>query len=378
MARKVRAAVLVDDRRLEIREFPRPAVGPDEGLLRVEASGICGSDVEQYHGALRSLGMPYPAVLGHEPVGIVDEIGEVAAQRWGVEAGDRVAVEPFLPCGHCDLCRSGRYTSCEASGRPLNLYSSIGTDVPPALWGGHAEYMYLHPNTVLHKVSKAIPADIAVMFNPLGAGVRWACQIPGTKLGDTVVVLGAGQRGLACVIAVKAVGAGTVIITDLAAAERKLNLARELGADHAIGVDREDAVARVCELTDGTLADVVVDVSAYATRPIVDALEMAKPGGTIVLAGLKGGKEIPGFVSDRIVQRSLTIKGAWGVDSPAYKQAIRLIESGRYPLERMRTHTFGLEETETAIRTLGGEIPGEDAIHVVVRPSGMLPRVVLS
>jgi threonine dehydrogenase-like Zn-dependent dehydrogenase len=183
------------------------------------------------------------------------------------------------------------------------------------------------------------------------------------------VILGAGQRGLCCVVALWAAGAGTIVITDVAAAGHKLRLARELGADHTIEVDRDDAVERVRALTGGRLADLVVDVSAYATQPVADALQMVRPGGTIVLAGLKGGGEIPGFVSDKIVQRQITLKGVWSVQGAAYKQALRIIESGRFPLERLRTHTFGLDDTETAIRTLAREAPGgEEPVHVVIRP----------
>ncbi len=368
MGQTVRAAVLVDDRQMEIQEFPRPQVTAETGLLRVEASGICGTDVEQYHGAVRARGFPYPAVIGHEPLGIVEEIGELAARRWGVQPGDRVAVEPFLPCGRCELCHSGIYTTCKA-GRRLNLYSCISTTESPSLWGGHAEYLYLHPNSVLHKVSHDVPAEIAVMFNPLGAGVKWACHLPGLRVGDTIVILGAGQRGLCSLIAARAAGAGLTIVTDVSAADHKLALAREMGADATIAVDREDPIERVREITNGRLADVVLDVSTYATQPVLDALHLVKPGGTIVLAGLKGGRPIPDFVSDLIITRSITIKGAYGVDSPAYRAAIQMIESGRFPLERMRTHTFALQDAELAIKTLAREAPGgEHAIHVVIRP----------
>jgi len=188
----IRAAVLVDDRRLEVQEFPRPETGPDDGLLRVEASGICGTDVEQYHGAARSLGQPYPAVLGHEPVGIVEEVGEVAARRWEVQPGDRVAVEPFFPCGRCEACRDGRYSAC--SGRP-SLYSFVATGVPPSLWGGHAEYLYLHPNSILHKLSPDLPADLAVLFNRWAPGWpgRSRCRGPGSATSSSSWVRGSGD-----------------------------------------------------------------------------------------------------------------------------------------------------------------------------------------
>jgi threonine dehydrogenase-like Zn-dependent dehydrogenase len=363
------AAVQTADRQLELREFPRPAIGADDALLRVEACGICGSDVEQFHGDLRSLGVTYPVIPGHEPLGIIDEIGDRAAQRWGVGPGDRVAVEPLIPCGTCALCLAGAYTSCTARALTERVYSIIRSDVPPALWGGYAQYMYLHPQTIVHRVSPTIPAEVGVMFNPLGAGVKWAVDVGGVTLGDTAVIFGAGQRGLACTIAAKAVGAGSVIITDVAAAQHKLALAREFGADHTIVADEEDVVARVRELTQGRLADVVVDVSAYATQPVVDAVEVVRARGTIVLAGVKGAnRTIPGFVSDRVVLKSITIKGIFGVDSPAYAQAICIIESGRYPLERLHSHDFGLADAATAVQTLAGSIPATPPIHVVIRP----------
>src|SRR5262249_22928945 len=131
----------------------------------------------------------------------------------------------------------------------------------------------------------------------------------------------------------------------------------------------EDVVARVRELTEGRLADVVVDVAAYATRPVVDAVEVVRPRGTIVLAGLKGAnRPIPGFVSGQVVLEPLTIKGVLGVDRPADARAIRIIESGRYPLGRLHTHDFGLADAALAVRTLAGDIPGTAPIHVVIRP----------
>jgi threonine dehydrogenase-like Zn-dependent dehydrogenase len=369
MSKTVVAAVLLGDKQLELQEFPRPQVNDNDALLRVEACGICGSDIEQFHGDLKSLGITYPIIPGHEPLGVIDEIGDIAARRWGVSTGDRVAVEPLMPCGTCPLCLGGFYTSCTSRKLNQRLYSCIRTDVPPALWGGYAQYMYLHPDTIVHRVTKDIPPEIGVMFNPLGAGVKWAVDVGGTRLGDTIVVFGSGQRGLACTIAAKAVGAKRVIITDVAAARYKLDLAREFGADDTIVADEENVVMRVQEITGGALADVVVDVSAYATQPVVDAVEVVKPRGTIVLAGLKGtNRPIPGFVSDKVVMKSVTIKGVLGVDSPAYEQAIRIIESGQYPLDRMHTHDFALAEAATAVRTLAGEIPGTEPTHITIRP----------
>ncbi len=364
MADMIRAAVQTGPRKIEIRAFPRPVIGPEDGgLLRVEACGICGSDVEQYKGHLSSQWLPM--VPGHEPLGILEEVSDAAAARWGVRPGDRVAVEILIPCRSCDLCLAGRYMSCR------NRIGSHGGSNPPerglGLWGGFAEYIHLHPNSILHKVRGDIPAEVAVMYNPLGAGVRWACHLGGVELGSTVLILGAGQRGLAAVLASRAAGAGTIIVTGLARDVGKLALAREFGADHTIDVEAEDTVARVLDLTGGAGADIVLELTPMASQPVLDAIHAVRWGGRVVLAGLKGGRPVE-LPTDLLINKSLTVMGAFSVDSRAYAEAIRLIETGRFPLERMHTHTFGLEDVPRAIETLAGEVPGEDAVHVAIMP----------
>jgi threonine dehydrogenase-like Zn-dependent dehydrogenase len=239
---------------------------------------------------------------------------------------------------------------------------------PPGLYGAYAEYMWLHPNSVLHKVAPNLPAALAVMFNPMGAGFRWAVEIPQTKPGDTVLILGPGQRGLASVLACRAVGAGTIIVTGLSADAAKLALAREFGADHTLDVEREDVRRRVRELTNGRGADVVIDVSSYATEPVAAALDYVAPGGAVVLAGVKGFKPIPDFVSDKLVMKEVRVFGAIGVTSSAYRAAIRLIEKGGTPIAKMHTHDFALRDAEKAIRTLARQIPGEESIHSCLVP----------
>jgi threonine dehydrogenase-like Zn-dependent dehydrogenase len=218
-------------------------------------------------------------------------------------------------------------------------------------------------------VDPALPPQIAVMFNPLGAGFRWAVELPGTGPGDTVLILGPGQRGLASVIACREAGARRIIVTGLAADARKLALARELGANATIDVENEDARQRVRELTDGDGADVVVEVSSYATAPVAEALDYVRPGGTVVLAGVKGFQPIPDFVSDKIVLKEITLRGAIGVTSSGYRRAIELIESRSHPLERLHTHDFALRDAERAILTLARQIPGEESIHSCLLPA---------
>jgi threonine dehydrogenase-like Zn-dependent dehydrogenase len=364
VADTVRAAVQTGPRHIEIREFPRPVIGPDDGgLLRIEACGICGSDVEQYKGSMGDRWLPM--VPGHEPLGIIEEVSEKAAARWGVQPGDRVAVEILIPCRSCDRCLAGRYMSCR------NRIGSHGGSNPPerglGLWGGFSEYIHLHPNSILHKMRADIPAEVAVMFNPLGAGVRWAAHLGGIQLGDTVLILGAGQRGLSAVLAARTAGAGTIIVTGLTRDAAKLALAREFGADVTINVEEEDTVERVQEITGGAGADLVLELTPMAAQPVRDALNAVRWGGRVVLAGLKGGRPVE-LSTDLIINKAITVAGAFSVDSRAYAEAIRLIETGRFPLERMHTHTFGLDDVSRAIETLAGEIPGENAVHVAIAP----------
>ncbi|MET7518075.1 zinc-binding dehydrogenase [Streptomyces sp. NPDC005480] len=365
---KVRAAVQLGPGKLEFRSFDRPRTGADDALVRIEANGLCGSDLETFHGRVPMRG-GYPVIPGHEPLGVVEEIGEKAAARWGVQVGDRIAVEVLVPCRACARCLSGGYMSCR-NRTVTHGYTPVSRE--PSLFGGLAEYLYVHPDAVVHKVSSALPAEVAVMYNPLGAAVRWTAHLGGVQLGDTVLILGAGQRGILAAAAAKAAGAARVIVTGLARDTHKLGLAREFGADHTLVVDGADAqntVDLVTELTDGELADVTLEMTPMAAQPLDDALRATRHGGRIVVAGLKGGRPIP-LDSDQVVNKALTLVGAYGVDSRGYAEAIRLLESGRFPFARLHTHTFELGETERALATLAGEIAGEEAVHVAVTPGG--------
>jgi threonine dehydrogenase-like Zn-dependent dehydrogenase len=355
------AMVQTGVRTLEPRDIPIPEIDADSALLEVEVCGICGSDYEQYEGVLRT---PMPVIPGHEPLGRIAAIGDRAAQRWGVDIGDRVAVETMLSCRHCQPCLGGTYHLCDHR----RIYSYIPLSDAPGLWGAYSQYMYLHPNSVVHRVDPTLPPELAVMFNPLGAGFRWAVEMPRLQPGETVVILGPGQRGLASVLACREAGAGTIIVTGLDADAAKFKVAKLFGADHCINVQQEDSVARVKAITHGRGADVVVDVSAYATQPVVDALRMVRPGGRIVLAGVKGFKPVDGFVSDLVVMKEITIMGAIGVTSTGYRQAIRVIEREREKLRPMHTHDFPLREAELAIQTLARQVPGAGSIHSSLIP----------
>lgn len=361
-----RAAIQVGDRAIEVRELPLPEhVWDDEALLEVEGCGMCGTDYEQYVGAMAESGMlsRYPVIPGHEPVGHIARIGKDARRRWGVEEGDRVAVEPLVRCGTCEGCTSG---TVFCAGR--FVYSMVPLDIGPGLWGGFATHMLLRPGTVLHKVPNGLSVADAVLFNPVAAGLEWTLVAGGLRVGDDVLVMGPGQRGLACVVAAREGGARRIVVTGLRSDAHKLDLARKLGATDVLLADEVDVPAAVHELTGGRGVDVVVDVSAFATKPVTDAIDAVRLGGTIVLAGIKGMREVPGFVSDRVVLRGLRIVGVIGVSSWAYRRAIDLVASRRHPLDELHTHTYSIDELDTALRVLGNEVEGEHAVHVTVVP----------
>ena len=355
------AMVQTARRTLEGREFRIPDVRDDDAVLEVEACGICGSDCEQFEGELP---LPWPVIPGHEPLGRIAAIGDGAARRWGVDVGDRVAVETLLACQQCPVCLSGQYQRCPK----LRVYSLISAEESPALWGAYSQYMYLAPSSILHRMDASIPPELAVLFNPLAAGQRWSVDIPQTGPDDTVLIMGPGQRGLASVIACKEAGARQVIVSGLEADAHKLEVARTFGADVTVDVQNEDLAERVRAATDGHGPTVVVDVSPYATQPILDAIDLVARGGTIVLAGIKGSNTVSNLPSDTIVGKEITIKGATGQTSGAYRAAIATIESGQVPLEAMHTHEFPIDQAELAIRTLAREIPGEESIHSCLIP----------
>lgn len=365
MTRTARAIVQTGPGALEERALPLPEIGVDDALLRIEACGICGSDYEQYEGALPAR---YPVIPGHEPVGRIAEIGAQAAERWGVTEGDRVCVEALAPCGECTQCGRGDTHLCSGRGG-IASYGFLPLSIAPGLWGGYSEYLYLPPAVRVHRIDGSVAPDIATLFNPLGAGFRWAVAMPRLREGETIVILGSGQRGLAGVIAAKEAGAGKIIVTGLERDAAKLGLARDFGADVTIVADKEDVRSAVREATGGRGADVVIDVTSYATEAVNQAIDISRRGGRVVLAGTKGlTNPVGGFQSDKIVLKELTVMGALGVDHDSYERAVRLLESRKYPLEKMHTHTLPLDQADHALRLLAGKVSDKRAIHIALVP----------
>lgn len=363
-----RAAVATAARTTELREFAIPRAGPDDGVLRVEAAAVCGTDWEIYGRESRGRGLG-PLILGHENVGRVVALGERAAARWGVTVGDRVAVEEFLPCGTCRLCRGGHYRLCAATDSrgdgPFLRYGSTPVTVAPSLYGGFAEYLYLHPRAIVYPVGDDVEPEPAALFVPVANGIRWVVEEGGLRLGQTVVVQGPGQHGLGCVVAAREAGAASVIVVGAAADRHRLDVAVKLGADHAV---IDDPVEAVLDLTGGAGADVVVDLAPGAPDTVERAIAMCAPRGTLVLAASKHARPVAGFPHDAVVRKELRLLGVRGHDHRSVEPAIELIRSGRRPLGLLATHRFPLDRTDEALR-MAGQRTDPAAIHVSILPN---------
>jgi threonine dehydrogenase-like Zn-dependent dehydrogenase len=360
-----RAAVMTGPKATEVRDLPLPDVPPDGGLLKVIAAGICGSDVPMYASDVN-----VPRILGHENVGTIAKIGDIAKERWGLNVGDMVALEEYLPCGHCIDCRTGEYRSClqTDSKRPGALrYGTTGLATEPSLWGGYSQYQYLHPRSVFHKVPEGVEPRIAAMALPIGNGFQWAYLDGGAGPGQTVVVQGPGQQGLACVVAAKVAGATTIICTGLARDAHRLEAAKRLGATHTVCVDEESLDDAIARITKGAGVDLVLDVSSGGADQVVGGgIRALKKRSKLLVAAYKR-KKIDQFDLDLVIQKQATVRGVRGHSYKAVELALDLMAAKTVDLEAMSTHHFGLDKVDYALRLVGGEVQ-DGAIHVTVTP----------
>jgi threonine dehydrogenase-like Zn-dependent dehydrogenase len=366
VAEGVLAAVQVGPEQTVLRELALPEVPEDAALLKVEAAGVCGSDVGAYKRAVNG-----ERIMGHENVGFLARVGGAFARRWGVKEGDRVAVEEYLPCGHCELCLRGEFRHCAATDVHSNpgalRYGNTPLTTPPGLWGGYSHYLFMPPATVLHRMPEHVPPEQAAMALPIGNGIQWAVVEGQVGPGRSIAILGPGQQGLGCVLAAKTAGADQVILVGLARDDRRLEVGRRLGADETIVADQADVRERVKAVTAGKGVDCVVDTSSAPSSEMVPlAIDLVKrKEGRIVVQSIGG--TIADFPIEQLARKYITVKAARGHSYAAVEQAIQRIASGKYPLDLMCTHTFGLDGVDTAIKSTGGTgLPG--AIHVTVRP----------
>jgi len=344
----------------------------------VQMVGVCGSDPGIYRGKEGRQPRPYPIIMGHEMVGEIAEIGEVAASSHKVQKGDRVIVEYAFGCGHCEACLKGYYTRCESN---LCYGSMISCKDSPYLWGAYAEYMHIAPRAMVHKISKTLPDEVAILISAvLGNAIRWLRIKGGVSAGDTVVIEGPGQQGLAGVIVARESGASNIIITGMSVDEARMELAKEFGATYCCNVEREDPMKVVSEITEGKMANIVLEVTGHP-EGLISSVDLVGDGGTIVMPGLYGlDKEIP-LIMDKVIYKEVTMLGVFSHNFSSVIPAIKLAESRKYPLERMVTHRFPLNEAEKAVQLAGGEIEDEYPVKVVIEPhsfSTPLPQEALS
>ncbi len=357
-----RALVMLGPRSLEVREVAVPDEPPAGGaLLRILANGICGSDWDLYTGRLSPPEqMHFPMIPGHEPVGQVVALD--AGATWDLKVGDRVVVESRVRCGACRHCLAGQGSRCPDS----LTYSMVPLDRQPGLWGGMAEYMCLLPGSSVFRVPDHVSDLDAALFNPLGNAFHWMLETATVGVGDRVLVLGAGQRGLACAVAAAEAGAAQVIVTGLTRDAHKLALSGLFGATDAIDVEKCDTVEEVNRLTDGAGVDVAVDTVPESLTPTRHGLEALRPGGTLVLAGIKS-QAGDGLQVRSLLRGERRLVGASATTAWSVANAMRVIAGGRYPFAKLHSHTVGLDEVDWAIRLLGGEVEGQP-VHVTITP----------
>jgi threonine dehydrogenase-like Zn-dependent dehydrogenase len=369
MVEQVLAAVRTAPGVTELQELAMPEVPDDAALLKVEVAGICGTDVKMY-------GKPPfddPVIMGHENVGVVARAGRSWLERHGLAEGDRIFVEHYIGCFRCEWCHAGEYRHCEATDWRTNpdarRYGYTPMSNTGTLWGGFAQYMYLPWNAVIHRVPDGVSAELASVVTPLSNGIEWALNAGGVRVGSTVLIQGPGQQGLSQVVAATQAGASQIIVSGTTRDASRLQLAKDLGAHHTIDVQTEDPLARVLEITGGVGVDVVLDCTAGAgTAPImlgVDALKRRE--GVMVTQGEVA--QFPDFPLKKMAEKAATIRSARGHGYRAVELALQTLASGRFPLDRLGTHSFGLADVDLAIKTMAGQT-GEDAIHVSLLPWG--------
>lgn len=329
MANTMRAVVLHPPRELRLEERPIPTITADQVLVRIRAVGVCGSDVHYWHsGRIGPVVVEGPMILGHECAG---ELVEVGAQVTHLHVGDRVALEPGVPCGRCDLCRAGRY----------NLCPDVVFFATPPVDGAFCEYV-AHSADFTFKLPEGVSFEEGAMCEPLSVGIH-AVRRAGIGLGDSVLITGAGTIGLVTLMAARAAGATMTVITDIQ--PNRLELARELGATAVADVRTEDALARVQDLTRGRGVDAVIECTGVSSA-MLTGLEALKPGGTAVWVGMTDDTyTIPAV---RTIREGLEIRGIFRYRN-TYPAALHLIAGGQAEVARLITHRFSLDRLPKAM-----------------------------
>jgi L-iditol 2-dehydrogenase len=328
-----RAAVLTGVQSIRIEDRPTPTPGPGEVLVKVLAVGICGSDVHYYdHGRIGTFVVEQPMIIGHEPAGEIVGVGAGVDES---RVGQLVALEPGIPCRHCEQCKHGRY----------NLCPDVVFFATPPVDGAIATFV-THPADFAHLAPAGLSAEAAAMAEPVSVGV-WASRKAGVSPGDRVLVTGAGPIGLLSGQVARSFG-GEVSITDIS--EFRLGVAEQLGLN-VIPADAE---------LPGEF-EALIECSG-ATPAINRALPHVARAGHIVLVGM--GADTIGFDVPTIQTKELSLTGTFRYAN-TYPTALELIASGAVDVGPVITHRFGMAETEAAM-TLAHRV--SDSLKAVVLP----------
>lgn len=340
-------------------EIKTPEITEDEVLVKVKACGICAGDIKSYHGAAMFWGggvLPTwndaPVTPGHEFIGEIIALGENAKKKFKLELGDMAIAEQIVPCWECRYCKNGTYWMCERQ----NIYGhqKIVAD------GGMAEYMRYNSRSVIHKVSKSVPAKHAAMIEPLSCSVH-TIERANIQFGDVVVVAGLGPIGLCKLQLAKLKNPRLLIGIDMK--PKRLELAKKLGADIVINPSEVDAVEEVKKLTDGYGCDIYVHNSGHPSG-VIQGLKMIRKLGTFVEFSVFSGETSVDWsiIGDR---KELNIVGSHISGLNGYKVAIDFLEKGIIKVDDIVTHEFPLNQYMEAFSLAE---KGEESIKTVLVP----------
>lgn len=345
----MKAAVLIGKEKIEIKDVAEPSPGPGEVLIAPKYAGLCGTDVHIYRGEFEQR-VAYPRIMGHEFAGFVAAVGEGVS---AVSAGDKVTVDPIIPCRRCAACREGSLSAC----RNLKL---TGVDFD----GGFAEAVVVGEGQVFklpERVSVKDGATVEIFSVGTHATIRGRIDP-----GDFVVVLGAGRLGLALLSILATTGAGTIVATDVK--EYRLDIARKIGAHYCINAAKKDVAKEIRSLTGGCGADRVFEAvghaqkSASGLQPVAEAAEIIRPAGRVVILG-------QGPDSTAVFWRSFVWKEATLVASRVsrgeFPRVIAMIEGEQIDPSLFVTHEVPLEYLPDAFRMV--EEGTEQAVKVLVK-----------